>query len=301
MQTLAKLIQRYAHLSDTDKQQLLHGLAFGYSESAQTQQTPQKPIPAIQPIQLSGGICYPANNNNDSENNGENNSILTCALLFSGGTIYGKTACCKVSFHLDSSELKQLISEYANSPAMPAFNGIDNIEKIENKGNGTHAAVTELINAFSRLLVLNEQPESIPVIAPLIRREIHYWLLRSPLGSMICQTLLNKRHKHRIQRAIDWLQQHFDSRLSVKALAASVQMSQSNFHICFRRVTNNTPLQFQKQLRLQKARQLMLGGEDAASAAFAVGYESTSQFSREYHRYFGNPPVKDVRRLGGYI
>ncbi|MGR3806589.1 helix-turn-helix domain-containing protein [Pasteurella testudinis] len=271
---MTELVQRYEQLHADDKDLLLRGLALSHRLPEQRQKLADEML-------LRGGICYPAAPN-------EGNGDVLIHLLFStepSPRIFRENRFfCKLSCHLDLNEINCLIGEHAVSP--------------DTSGNRADIRPTpELIDAFARLLALPEQPDSIPILAPLIRREIHYWLLRSPLGGMICQAAVSKRHKHRIQRAIEWLQQHFDTRLSVKALAASVQMSQSSFHTYFRRVTNNTPLQFQKQLRLQKARQLMLGGEDAASAAFSVGYESISQFSREYHRYFGNPPVKDILRL----
>jgi AraC-like DNA-binding protein len=137
-------------------------------------------------------------------------------------------------------------------------------------------------------------------LAPLVLREITYRVLTGPHGPRLRQVAAAGAPAHRIARAIRWLRDHFADALSVESLARQVRMSPSAFHQHFKGVTGLSPLQYQKQLRLQEARRLMLGeGLDAAEAAFRVGYESPSQFSREYRRMFGSPPRRDVAALKG--
>lgn len=160
-----------------------------------------------------------------------------------------------------------------------------------------------LLDAFGRLMALLDEPESIAALAPLIEREILYRLLVSDQGARLRQIASVGTHGQRIARAIDWLRTHYAQALRIDDLAASVQMSPSSFHQHFRSLTAMSPLQFQKWLRLNEARRLMLMEHvDASTAAFQVGYESPSQFSREYNRLFGAPPRRDIeglRRLPG--
>jgi AraC-like DNA-binding protein len=117
-------------------------------------------------------------------------------------------------------------------------------------------------------------------------------------GERLCQIALQGGHSHRIARAIEWLREEYDQSLRIEDLARELGMSVSSFHHHFKAVTAMSPLQFQKQIRLQEARQLMLGeGLDAASAGYRVGYNDASHFSREYKRLFGLPPLRDVERL----
>ncbi len=155
-----------------------------------------------------------------------------------------------------------------------------------------------LLEAFNRLVRLLDEPDAIPVLAPLIQREIFYRLLMSRQGALLWQIASVASQSHRIARAIDWLKSNFAQPLHVDELAALARMSTSRFHHHFRQLTSMSPLQFQKWLRLNQARQLMLTEHlDASSAAFQVGYESPSQFSREYSRQFGAPPRRDIERL----
>jgi AraC-like DNA-binding protein len=155
-----------------------------------------------------------------------------------------------------------------------------------------------LLQAFRRLLDLLDEPASIPVLAPLIEREIVYRLLMSDQAARLWQIASVGSQSHRIARAIDWLKSHYASPLRVDELAGQVQMSASSFHQHFRQLTAMSPLQFQKWLRLNEARRLMLAEHcDASNAAFQVGYESPSQFSREYSRLFGAPPRRDIENL----
>ena len=135
-------------------------------------------------------------------------------------------------------------------------------------------------------------------LSPLVLREITYRVLAGPQGGGLRQIASAGAPAHRIARAIRWLKDHFAEPLGVEALARQVGMRPSAFHLHFKAVTGLSPLQYQKQLRLQEARRLMLGeGLDAAEAAYRVGYESPSQFSREYRRAFGTPPKQDVAAL----
>ena len=152
-----------------------------------------------------------------------------------------------------------------------------------------------LLDAFRRLLALLDDPDTIPVLAPLIQREICYRLLVSDQGARLRHIATVGSHSHRISQAITWLKSHFVQPLRIEELAASVQMSASSFHHHFRQLTAMSPLQFQKWLRLNEARRLMLAEDvDASTAAYQVGYESPSQFSREYSRLFGAPPRRDI-------
>jgi len=155
-----------------------------------------------------------------------------------------------------------------------------------------------LVTAFQRLIDLFADPQDIPILAPVIQREIIYRLLVGDQGERLRQIASAGSQSHQIARAIDWLKGNFTRQLSIDDLAAQANMSSSTFHHHFRSMTALSPLQFQKQLRLQEARRLMLAERmDAANAAFQVGYESPSQFSREYNRMFGAPPLRDISRL----
>ncbi|WP_199054060.1 AraC family transcriptional regulator [Aquitalea sp. ASV15] len=155
-----------------------------------------------------------------------------------------------------------------------------------------------LLESFTRLLGLLDEPEAIAVLAPLIEREIHYRLLTSDLAARLWQITSVGSHSHRIARAVHWLRRHYAQPMSIEELAAHVQMSASTLHHHFRLLTAMSPLQYQKWLRLNEARRLMLNeGLDASTAAFQVGYESPSQFSREYRRLFGVPPRRDIEGM----
>ncbi len=156
---------------------------------------------------------------------------------------------------------------------------------------------TPMLDPVLRLLRLMDTPEDIPILAPLIKREIVYRLLMNGPGARLRQIALQDSQTQRIAKAIMLLRQNFDQPLRVEAIARDVHMSVSSLHHHFKAVTAMSPLQYQKQLRLQEARRLMLiDMTDAATAAHRVGYESASQFSREYSRLFGAPPFRDTRR-----
>ena len=155
-----------------------------------------------------------------------------------------------------------------------------------------------LLDAFNRLLDLLEHPEDVPALAPLIQQEIFYRLLMGEQGPRLRQVTSIGNHSYQIARAIDWLKENFSKPVKVEELAGKAGLSVSAFHNHFRSVTAMSPLQFQKRMRLNEARRLMLATNlDASRAAFEVGYESPSQFSREYSRLFGAPPMRDIKNL----
>jgi AraC-like DNA-binding protein len=155
-----------------------------------------------------------------------------------------------------------------------------------------------LLAAFDRVIGLLDEPELLPVLAPPALREIFYRVLRSDAGSYLWQMASIADQTQHIARAIDWLKHHFREHLRIDDLADRVGMSTSRFHHHFKRLTSMSPLQFQKWLRLTEARRLMLvRGVDASTAAYDVGYESPSQFGREYARQFGASPRRDVEGM----
>ncbi len=157
-----------------------------------------------------------------------------------------------------------------------------------------------LYDALNRLLALLDDPNAIPVLAPYVEREIYYRLLTGDQGVRLRQIASAGSQGNRVSRAIRWLRAHYDESLRVDDLAAQVQMSSSTFHHHFRQLTGMSPLQYQKWIRLNEARRLMLSERlDAASASFRVGYASPTQFNREYSRLFGNSPRRDIDNLRG--
>jgi AraC-like DNA-binding protein len=153
----------------------------------------------------------------------------------------------------------------------------------------------EVADAALRLMRLLDRPASVPVLRAQLVRELHYWLLAGRHGAAIRRLGWPDGHAQRVARAVAVLRADFARPLPVERLAAAAGMSPSSFHQHFRTVTSLSPLQFQKQLRLIEARRLMLSeGVAASSAAFAVGYESVPQFTREYCRMFGSPPVRET-------
>jgi len=190
---------------------------------------------------------------------------------------------------LDQREISQLMVD-SNLPPPRA--------QQSSRGMATGEVTLPLLTAFQRLIDLLAEQQDIAILAPIIQREIIYRLLVGDQGERLRQIASAGSQSHQIARAIDWLKGNFSQPLSIDDLAAQVRMSSSTFHHHFRSMTALSPLQFQKQLRLQEARRLMLAEHlDAATAAFQVGYESPSQFSREYNRLFGAPPSRDITNL----
>ncbi|MCA1566195.1 MAG: AraC family transcriptional regulator [Acidobacteria bacterium] len=156
----------------------------------------------------------------------------------------------------------------------------------------------DLLDAVVRLARLLDTPEEMQALAPLIIREIIYRLLRGKQGARLSHLLASGGDARRISRAVKQLREHIDRPLKIEAIARELGMSVSGFHHHFKSVTAMSPLQFQKQVRLQEARRLMLGEElDVASASSRVGYEDPSYFSRDYKKLFGAPPQRDIAQL----
>ena len=180
---------------------------------------------------------------------------------------------------------------------------LENESLIAEKGGSTSAIAVntltpKLLSAFERLVNLLDDLESIPVLSPLIQKEIYYRLLTGEQSTRLKQIVSMDYQGYQVSHAVEWLKDNYVDSFTVGELAARCNMSVSAFHHHFRKVTTMTPLRFQKNLRLTEARRLMLMENfDAAGAAFEVGYESPSQFSREYSRLFGLPPLRDIKNL----
>ncbi len=165
-------------------------------------------------------------------------------------------------------------------------------------GLAMNPAAPELLDAVLRLVRLLETPRDIAMLAPLAEREILYRLMCGEQAARLRQIATGESRLQQVNRAIGWIKRNYDKAFSIETLAGEARMSPSALHGHFKAVTAMSPLQYQKQLRLQEARRLIMSASlDAASAGFKVGYESPSQFSREYRRLFGAPPLRDVSRL----
>lgn len=190
---------------------------------------------------------------------------------------------------LDLREISQLVLDSHLPPPR---------REPSHRGMATGMVDLELISAFQRLVNLLSSEQDIPILAPLILREIYYRLLTGEQGARIRHMATTGSITHQIAQAISWLKENFRSSVSMDELAARVSMSASTFYQHFRTMTAVSPLQYQKQLRLHEARRLMLEERfDASTAAFEVGYESPSQFNREYSRLFGAPPMRDIASM----
>lgn len=197
--------------------------------------------------------------------------------------------CLGLVLKLDQREISQLMVD-SNLPKPRA--------QKSNRGIMIGELTSPLLNAFHRLINLLADERDIPILAQVIQREIIYRLLVGDQGERLRQIASAGSQSHQIARAIDWLKVNFSKPFSIDELSAQARMSTSTFNHHFRSMTASSPLQFQKQLRMQEARRLMLAESmDAATAAFQVGYESPSQFSREYNRMFGAPPLRDITKL----
>jgi AraC-like DNA-binding protein len=190
---------------------------------------------------------------------------------------------------LDQREMSQLMAD-SNLPPPRS--------QQSSRGMAIGEVTLPLLNGFQRLIDLLAEPKDIPILAPIIQREIVYRLLVGDQGARLRQIASVGSQSQQIARAIDWLKDNFTRPLRIDDLATQVNMSTSTFHHHFRALTAMSPLQYQKWLRLNEARRSMLTDHlDAATAAFQVGYESPSQFSREYGRLFGAPPLRDITNL----
>lgn len=193
-----------------------------------------------------------------------------------------------VRISLDPAVVGELLADGMNAPPLGA----------PARGIALSPVEPPLLDALTRLVTLLDSPQDIVPLSPLVLREITYRVLTGPQGVRLRQIASAGAPAYRIARAIRWLKDHFADPLRIESLAKQVRMSPSAFHLHFKSMTAMSPLQYQKRLRLEEARRLMLGeGLDAAEAAFRVGYESPSQFSREYRRMFGAPPRQDVAAI----
>jgi len=197
--------------------------------------------------------------------------------------------CLGIILKLDQREISQLMVD-SNLPLSRP--------QQSSRGMATGEVTLPLLTAFQRLVDLLAEPKDIPILAPIIQREIFYRLLVGDQGARLRQIASAGSQSQQIARAIDWLKDNFTRPLRIDDLATQVNMSTSTFHHHFRTLTAMSPLQYQKWLRLNEARRMMLiENQDAATVAFQVGYESPSQFSREYSRLFGEPPLRDITNL----
>ncbi len=197
--------------------------------------------------------------------------------------------CLAMSLKLEMPTVRELLSREEIRVAEPP---------LASPAMATGETTAEFLSACCRLIDLLNTPQDIPFLAGLIQREIIYRILRGGEGARLRAIATLGDQSHRTAKAIAWIRENFAKTLRVEDLADIAGMGVSTLHHHFRALTAMSPLQYQKQLRLQAARaRMLMDGLDAASAAFEVGYESASQFNREYSRFFGQPPMRDIRTL----
>ncbi|WP_017256540.1 AraC family transcriptional regulator, partial [Pseudomonas tolaasii] len=216
--------------------------------------------------------------------------IASVAQPVMGSVIEASTAepylCLQID--LDIKEIAELVMRHPGgmSAAAPA------------SGLSLNETSPALLDAATRLVALFETPADVSALAPMVLREIYYRLLTGPGGGTLRHMAHANSRLNQIARAVVWIRQNFRQACRIEQAADVAGMSRSNFHLHFRAVTSLSPLEFRTQLRMQEARRLMLAeGADAASAGFEVGYNSPSQFNRDYARLFGAPPARDVEHL----
>lgn len=228
---------------------------------------------------------------NDNYRYGEGHCLLTGIDMPSSSRLTGlslEKPFLAVALTLDRDLIAGLASE-SESTQKPS---------LRNKAVAVAEVEPKVLETVLRLIRLLDEPGEIPVMAPLIIREIHHRLLLGPQGEWLRAICTSGTRTNQIARAITWLRQNYREPLQVDDLAKMVNMATSTFHRHFKEVTDISPLQFQKQLRLYEAKRLMLFDKhDVNNAAHAVGYESSTQFIREYKREFGAPPRRDVSRM----
>ncbi len=200
-----------------------------------------------------------------------------------------KAPCLAMSLKLEMPVVRDLLSreeiQVAGAPS-------------DSPAMATGETTLEFLSACCRLLDLLDTPQDIPFLSGLIQREIIYRILRGPEGARLRAIATLGDQSHRTAKAIAWIRSNYTKPLRVEDVAEIAGMGVSTLHHHFRALTAMSPVQYQKQLRLQAARgRMLIDGLDAASAAFEVGYESASQFNREYSRFFGQPPLRDIRLL----
>jgi AraC-like DNA-binding protein len=200
-----------------------------------------------------------------------------------------ETPCLAIKLKLDISIVREFLSR-------EEFHTLDVLP--DSPAMSTGPVTAEFLSAWRRLLDLLSHPEDIPFLSGFIEREIIYRILRGPEGARLRAIATLGDQSHRTAKAIAWIKVNYASPLRMEELAQVAGMAVSTLHHHFRALTAMSPLQYQKQIRLQAARARMLADDvDAATVAFEVGYESASQFNREYSRLFGQPPIRDVRTL----
>lgn len=188
---------------------------------------------------------------------------------------------------------KPLIASLVEEMRLPA----DDAPEEPVAGVSVADADPDILEMFLRLLHLLDKPEQLRIRAPLMLRELHYLLLVSPHGDILRRLNTPGTRNNQVVQAVNWIRANYRMPLRIEALARRVNMSTANLHRRFKLLTGLSPLQYQKQLRLHEARRLMLfENERASDAAFTVGYESITQFNREYKRIFGEPPLRDTHR-----
>jgi len=193
-----------------------------------------------------------------------------------------------LALELDMTLIKELSAEVAD------HDGVEGQASAIAAGEADDA----IVNAMERLFGLLDKPGAVPVLLPLLRREIHFWLLSASHGRLLRELLRLNSHAARISEAVIHIRRHYADPLRIPELARAAGMSVSAFHQHFKAVCGTTPLQYQKRMRLMEARRLMISEDRPVSAAaFAVGYESPTQFSREFARMFGAPPREHRRSL----
>src|SRR5438445_8853814 len=220
----------------------------------------------------------------------ESRFLLTAVQLPSASWAAAATAevpCLVLSLRLDMSMVRELLGrEEIHVAEAPSHSPAMSIGE----------TTPEFLNACCRLMDLLDSPQDIPFLSRLIQREIIYRILRGPEGARLRAVATLGDQSHRTAKAVAWITANYAKPLHIEELAQVASMGVSTLHHHFRMLTAMSPLQYQKQLRLQSARSLMLNnGLDAASAAFEVGYESATQFNREYSRFFGHPPMQKLR------
>jgi AraC-like DNA-binding protein len=258
---------------------------------------PSQSVPGL----VQPALCIMAQGRKDVMLGGElytydplNYLVLSVALPISGKVIYAtpEEPHLALRLEIDPVEINALIAE-AGPMSVPMRHGGQS-----GRGMYVERIDAQLLDAVIRLIRLLDTPKDIPMLAPLINREILYRLLRGSEGHRLYEIAISNCQTHRVTQAIKWLNDHFQEPLRIEDLAKEVNLSVSTLHHRFKAVTAMSPLQYQKQLRLQEARRLMLAdGLEASAAGYRVGYESASQFSREYSRLFGAPPLRDLARL----
>ena len=222
---------------------------------------------------------------------GENDIMVTGVDMPGVSMICGASPECpglSIAIDLDKNLIAQLALELQGMPA-DAGSPV--------KGIHVQPLDAELLDAFLRLAGLFGTPDKLAVLGPMLVREIHYLLLTGPNGHRLRSFHTLGSQSNQVAQAITWLKRNIATTIQIEELAEKVHMAPSTFHRHFKEVTTLSPLQYQKRLRLHEAQRLMLTKDlDAGSASAAVGYDSLSQFNREYKRLFGDPPRKDVKR-----